>query len=83
MNDVSLPPTLLAEIDALVATGAFATRDAAVAELIRLGLDILKSRRRAPPMPPVPPPNIPPPGTVDPHADDPISVDPRDTKWMG
>jgi hypothetical protein len=69
---VSLPPTLLQEIDALVTTGAFPTRDAAVAELVRLGLDILKSRQRAPP---IPRPPIPP-GIQDPMDDMPISVDP-------
>lgn len=80
---VDLPPTLLAEIDALVATGAFPSRDLAVAELLRLGLDVLKARTKLPPAGPgpnVPPPM--PPGIGDPTGDRPIHVDPRDTKWM-
>jgi Arc/MetJ-type ribon-helix-helix transcriptional regulator len=77
---VSLPPTLLQEIDNLVVTGTFPTRDAAVAELVRLGLDAMKSRQRAPPIPRPPTP----PGVADPMDDAPISVDPaRDIKWMG
>jgi len=77
--DVEIPVTLLQEIDALVAAGAYATREAAVAELIRLGLDMLKTRRRSPPMPPRPPM---PPGVRDPGDDTPISVDPSDVNWM-
>lgn len=77
---VELPATLLAEIDALVATGAFPSRDLAVAELIRLGLDALKARSRMPPPMPGRPPM--PPGVSDPTDDRPISVDPRDTKWI-
>lgn len=79
--DIELPTTLAEEIDALVATGAFPTREAAVAELLRLGLDVLKARSRAPrvPYPPRPPM---PPGVRDPHEDEPISVDPSDVNWM-
>jgi hypothetical protein len=77
--DVEVPPTLLQEIDALVAAGAFATRDAAVAELLRLGLDAMRGARpRRPPFPPRPPV---PPGVRDPHEDEPISVDPSDVNW--
>lgn len=77
---VPLPATLLAEIDALVQTGAFPTRDAAVAELLRLGLDVLKSRVRPPAPPPAPPL---PPSHRDPTDDRPISVDPtRDVNWV-
>ena len=78
---IQLPPTLLAEIDALVATGAFPSRDLAVAELLRLGLDVLKMRSRTP-APPVPGRPPVPPGVTDPAPDQPISVDPSDTKWM-
>jgi len=76
-----LPPTLLAEIDQLVQTGMFPTREAAVAELVRLGLDVLKTRmRRTPdPMPPRPPV---PPGVNEPGDDRPISVDPRDPQFI-
>lgn len=79
---MELPPTLLTEIDNLVATGVFATRELAVTELLRLGLDVLKARSR-PPQPgpgPMRPPM--PPGVADPSDDRPISVDPSDTKWM-
>ena len=76
---VELPPTLLAEIDALVATGAFPSRDAAVAELVRLGLDVLRARSRTP-IPPGRPPV--PPGRRDPTDDSPISVDPTDVNWV-
>lgn len=80
---VTLPPTLLAEVDALVTAGVFTSREAAVAELLRLGLDVLKARSR-PPSPPSPPGRPPmPPGVGDPSDDRPISVDPRDTKWIG
>jgi Arc/MetJ-type ribon-helix-helix transcriptional regulator len=81
MTQVELPPTLLAEVDTLVATGVFATRDAAIAELVRLGLDVFKARtRRPPPMPPRPPV---PPGHQEPGDDRPISVDPTDVNWAG
>lgn len=81
MIQVPIPPTLLQEIDALVQTGAFSSREVAISELLRLGLDVLKARSRPPRGPgPMPPPM--PSGVGDPHADDPISVDPRDTKWM-
>lgn len=79
---VELPPTLLAEIDALVATGVFPSRDLAVAELLRLGLDALKARTRPAPPPPMPGPPPRPPGVAEPTDDRPISVDPRDTKWI-
>ena len=79
---VELPSTLLAEIDALVATGVFPSRDLAVAELLRLGLDALRTRRRSPPGPPMPGPPPRPPGVTDSTDDRPISVDPRDTKWL-
>ena len=42
---VELPPTLLAEVDQLVQMGMFPTRDAAVAELLRLGLEVLRERK--------------------------------------
>jgi ribosomal protein S11 len=73
-----LPPTMLQEIDNLVATGVFPSRDAAVTELVRLGLDVLKTRSRSPvpPRPPVPP------GRREPGDDRPISVDPTDVNWM-
>ena len=77
--DVEIPMTLMQEIDSLVALGHFPTRDAAVAELLRLGLDVLKARSRAPPMPPRPPM---PPGVGDPHQDEPIHVDPGDVNWV-
>lgn len=76
---VQLPAQLLAEVDALVATGVFPTRDDAVAELVRLGLDAIHARKR-PPLPPRPPM---PPGRNDPTDDRPISVDPSDVNWMG
>ncbi|MFA5861835.1 MAG: ribbon-helix-helix domain-containing protein [Candidatus Thermoplasmatota archaeon] len=79
MSSVILPPTLLEEVDGLVATGVFPTREAAIAELLRLGLDVLKARRRSPPFPPRPPT---PPGVSDPNDDRPISVDPSDVNWM-
>lgn len=76
---IQLPPTLLAEVDALVASGVFPSRDLAVAELMRLGLEVLKTRPRppAPPRPPIPP------GVHDPTDDSPIRVDPgRDVNWV-
>ena len=73
-----LPPTMLQEIDSLVATGVFASREVAVVELVRLGLDVFKSRSR-PPLPPRPPA---PPGRNEPGDDRPISVDPSDVNWM-
>ena len=81
---VELPPTLLAEIDALVAAGAFTSREVAMVELLRLGLDAFHARSRQPrpgPAPIGPPPR--PPGVADPSDDRAISVDPRDTKWIG
>ncbi|GEM_PF-5604638 len=78
--DVDIPATLVQEIDSLVGMGVFATRDAAVAELIRLGLDAMSARRRSPPVPPRPPM---PPGVRDPHEDEPIHVDPGDVNWVG
>lgn len=75
---IEIPPTLLAEIDSLVATGVFPDRNVAVAELCRLGLEVLKTRP-APPLPPRPPV---PPGRSDPNDDRPISVDPSDVNWM-
>lgn len=75
---IELPPTLLREVDALVATGVFATREDAVAELVRIGLDSFKSRGK-PPFPPRPPV---PPGHREPDDDRPISVDPSDLKWV-
>lgn len=76
---ITLPPTLLAEVDALVASGVFSSRDVAVSELMRLGLEVLKTRPRppAPPRPPMPP------GVNDPSDDRPIHVDPgRDVNWV-
>lgn len=75
---VELPATLLVEIDALVASGAFASREIAVAELVRLGLDVLKARSR-PPVPGRPPV---PPGVREPGDDRPISVEPTDVNWI-
>ena len=73
---IQLPPTLLAEVDALVASGVFASREVAVAELLRLGLQALRMRPR-PPLPPEPP------MIRDPLGDEPISVDPkRDVNWV-
>jgi Arc/MetJ-type ribon-helix-helix transcriptional regulator len=80
MIEVELPPTLVVEIDALVATGAFPTRDHAIAELLRLGLDALRSRMPRPPLPPRPPA---PPGHRDPAPDEPIRVDESDVNWAG
>lgn len=76
---VQLPETLMQEVDALVSTGAFPSREAAVSELVRLGLEVLRTRRR-PPVPGRPPM---PPGVRDPSDDRPISVDPSDVNWMG
>lgn len=78
---IELPPTLLAEVDHLVQMGMFSTREAAVAELVRLGLDTLHHRARRTPGP-LPPPPPAPPGVDDPGDDTPISVDPRDPKWL-
>jgi hypothetical protein len=78
MVEVAFPLTLLQEIDALVATGSYHDRDEAVAELCRLGLDMLKARAPRPPLPPRPPV---PPGHREPGNDEPISVDPRDVNW--
>lgn len=76
MDTVALPDTLLAEIDQLVRTGRFASRDAAVVELLRLGLESLHGRGPAPRRPPFPP------GHRDPHDDAPIDVEPgRDVNW--
>ena len=76
----SLPPMLIEEIDALVTTGVFPTRDTAIAELVRLGLDRLRSRQRAPPVPNRPPV---PPGVREPTDDEPISIDPtRDIQMI-
>lgn len=75
---VQLPETLMQEIDALVSTGAFPSRELAIAELVRLGLDVLKARSR-PPQPGRPPM---PPGVHDPSDDRPISVNPSDVNWM-
>jgi hypothetical protein len=78
---IELPPTLLVEVDQLVQTGMFPTREAAVAELVRLGLDVLRQRTRRGPSPIPPRPPVPP-GVNDPSDDAPISVDPRDPKWL-
>lgn len=75
---VELPATLLQEIDALVAVGAFPSREVAVSELVRLGLDVLKARSR-PPVPGRPPM---PPGVNEPSPDKPISPNPSDVNWM-
>ena len=77
---VELPPALLAEVDALVATGQYRDRESAVADLVRLGLESLRARPTRPPLPPRPPM---PPGRSDPSDDRPISVDPSDVNWMG
>lgn len=74
---IELPPAILAEVDALVAQGAYRDRATAVADLVRLGLDALRSRAPRPPLPPRPP------GRSDPTDDRPISVDPSDVNWMG
>lgn len=74
---IELPVPLLREVDALVADGVFATREEAVAALVRIGLDSFRSRgSRPPPRPPVPP------GHREPDDDRPISVDPSDLKWI-
>lgn len=73
---VELPTPLLAEVDRLVAQGVYPTRDAAVADLVRLGLESLRGTApRPPPRPPVPP------GRREPGDDRPISVDPTDVNW--
>lgn len=79
--NVDVPETLLGEIDQLVASGAFQTRDAAVQELLRLGLEAWRQRtpggpRPLPGRPPIPP------GRRDPGDDTPISVNPEDVNWM-
>jgi hypothetical protein len=75
---VELPPTLLLEVDQLVATGMFTSREAAVAELVRLGLHVLRART-VPPVPGRPPI---PPGVGDPADDAPISVDPTKPRYL-
>lgn len=79
---IQLPRMLESELDALVSQGLYQTRDEAAADLIRLGLDALRSRapRPGPPMPERPER---PPGVGNPGDDDrPISVDPRDSRWV-
>lgn len=78
---IELPPTLLAEVDQLVQTGMFPSRDAAVAELLRLGLDVVKARAQRRPLPYPSRPPVPP-GVNEPDDDRPISVDPRDPQFI-
>lgn len=80
---VDVPSSLMDEVDALVRAGAFPSRDAAVAELLRLGLDAFRGRRERPGRPPTPPvPPVPPGHRDPPHDDRPISVDPKDPVWL-
>lgn len=71
-----IPSDLLAQIDALVKEGRFPDRDAAVAEVVRRGLMVVRERIPTPPRPPVPP------GRQDPTDDRPIDVSPTDVNWM-
>lgn len=74
----AIPPGLMREVDALVQDGSFPSREQAIAELVRLGLEAVRARR-GPPVPPRPPM---PPGRSDPGDDRPISVRPDDVNWM-
>lgn len=79
---VQIPRALEQEIDALVTQGVYANPDEAAADLIRIGLESLRSR--APRPPPFRPPPMPP-GVGQPPSpgdDAPISVDPKDTRWL-
>ena len=76
---VELPPTLLAEVDQLVQMGMFPTRDAAVAELLRLGLEALRDRTRRGPAPIPPRPPVPP-GVHDPEDDRAMGAEARLTE---
>lgn len=78
---VELPATLLAEIDALVEGGEFATREIATTEIVRLGLDAWRARR-TPRREPVPGRPAPPPGIRNPGDDRPIEINPTDVNWM-
>lgn len=80
MAAIDVPETLLREVDALVAQGAFASRDVAISELLRLGLDAF--RARGIPRPPTPPRPPMPPGRREPGDDQPISVRPEDVNWV-
>lgn len=73
-----IPQTLLQEVDALVAEGVFPNREVAVNELVRLGLEAYRNRRRQP-VPGRPPA---PPGVRDPGDDMPTQVDPTDVNWV-
>lgn len=79
---VDIPQTLLAEIDELVALGAFASRETAVIELLRLGLASFRDRGSPRPGPGRPPRPPTPPGRNEPRDDDPIHVDPSDVNWV-
>ena len=79
MPGIDVPDTLLREIDALVLQGAFANRDVATSELLRLGLDAF--RARGVPRPPGPPRPPMPPGRREPGDDRPIQPDPTDVNW--
>ena len=79
MADINVPETMLREVDALVAQGAFTSRDAAIQELLRLGLDAF--RARGVPRPPYPPTPPVPPGRRNPDSERPIQPDPTDVNW--
>lgn len=78
---IQIPRALQQEIDALVAQGVYSDRDEAAADLIRIGLESLRSRGPRPPpfRPPPAPPGV---GQPPPHDDEPISVDPKDSRWL-
>lgn len=75
---VELPAPVLVEVDALVESGVYASREEAIADLVRLGLAALRTRAPRPyPRPPTPP------GRREPSDDRPIESDPaRDVNWV-